>query len=151
MPPFKPDGLEFLTSSLERAIEVFGMRLRAPVPKAAMVAAETTVAAGHSASGGNGNVPADDPRAHADARRIARLLISEIKLYHEQELENGRQHGDIYERLQKEIDIGRETYMHRVPSGVLASHDYFHEELVRILGGNDPSRLGPTYPGPINS
>ena len=94
---------------------------------------------------------ADDQKVHAEARRTARLLVSEIKLYHEQELENGRQSGDIYRRLQKEIDLGREMYTHRVPSGVLASHDYFHEELVRILGGNDPSRLGPAYPGPINS
>ena len=89
-------------------------------------------------------------KAHSEARRTARLLVSEIKLYHEQELESGRQHRDIYDRLRKEIDLARGTYMHRVPRTVLASHDYFHEELVRILGENDPSRLGPAYPGPIH-
>ena len=93
----------------------------------------------------------DDQKAHAEARRIARLLVSEIKLYHEQELKEGRQHSDIYERLQKEIDVGRETYTQRVAASVIAVHDYFHEELVRILGENDPSRLGKTYPGPLNS
>ena len=77
--------------------------------------------------------------------------MSEIKLYHEQELKMGREHSDIYERLQKEIDVGRETYTQRVAASVIAVHDYFHEELVRILGENDPSRMGDTYPGPVNS
>jgi hypothetical protein len=93
----------------------------------------------------------DEQKAHADARRTARLLVSEIKLYHEQELESGRQNSDIYERLQKPIDIGRQMYQHRVKSAVVGGHDYFHEELVRILGANDAARLGPAYPGPNNS
>jgi hypothetical protein len=32
-PPFKPEALEFLATSLEHAIEVFGLKLRAPAPK----------------------------------------------------------------------------------------------------------------------
>ena len=63
----------------------------------------------------------------------------------------GREHFDIYHRLRKELDLGREAYTHRVPGFVLASHDYFHEELVRILGENDLSRMGRTYPGPVTS
>ena len=42
-PPFKAEALEFLGSSMERAIEVFGLKLRAPAPKP-VVASETTVA-----------------------------------------------------------------------------------------------------------
>jgi hypothetical protein len=142
VPPFKPEALDFFGGSLERAIEIFGFKLKSPVPKTAM--SEKTIAVPVELS-------ADDQKVHAEARRTARLLVSEIKLYHEQELENGRQNGDIYQRLQKEIDSGRETYTNRVPGGVLGPHDYFHEELVRILGENDPARLGPTYPGPIHS
>lgn len=145
-PPFKNEALDFLGASLERAIEVFGLKLRAPVPKP--VISETTVAVPSAPAAESGP---DDQKAHAEARRTARLLVSEIKLYHEQELQSGRQNGDIYQRLQKEIDLGREMYTHRVPGAVLASHDYFHEELVRILGENDPSRLGAAYPGPMNS
>lgn len=146
-PPFKPEALDFLGATLERAIELFGMKLRGPIPKGGML--ERTVAV--SAHGSGEELTPEEQKAHADARRTARLLVSEIKLYHEQELEDGRQNGDIYQRLQKEIDTGREMYMHRVASAVVFSHDYFHEELVRILGGNDPSRLGAAYPGPINS
>jgi len=42
VPPFKSDALDFLCSSLERAIEAFGLRLRTPVPKPAVVASKTT-------------------------------------------------------------------------------------------------------------
>jgi hypothetical protein len=141
--PFKAETLDFFGGSLERAIEMFGTKLRVPVPKAGTPEKASTAPAEE--------LSPNDQKAHAEARRTARLLVSEIKLYHEQELETGRQHSDIYQRLQKEIDSGREMYTQRVPGGVKASHDYFHEELVRILGGNDPSRLGPAYPGPANS
>jgi hypothetical protein len=53
--------------------------------------------------------------------------------------------------LHKEINLGREAYTHRVPRFVLATHDYFHEELVRILGENDLSLMGRAYPGPVTS
>jgi hypothetical protein len=155
VPPFRSEALDFLSSSLERAIEVFGLRLRAPVPKP-LVRSDTKVAAAPPvATGEPPPAPAaaepEDQKAHADARRIARLLVSEIKLYHEEELREGRQHSDIYERLQKEIDLGREMYTHRVAGSIAGAHDYFHEELVRILGESDPSRLGAAYPGPMNS
>jgi len=153
-PPFKSEALEFLSASLDRAIEAFGLKLRAPVPKP--VISETTVAipsnspsiAKPAVSSTTTTLGAEEEKAHAEARKIARLLVSGIKLYHEQEIKDGRQNGDIYQRLQKEIDQARETYRRRVPSEVLASPDYFHEELVRILGDNDPSRLGAAYPGP---
>jgi hypothetical protein len=146
-PPFKREALDFLTASLERAVEGFGLKLRSPLPKP-MISEKTVAVAAAANASGDGNT--EDQKAHTEARRTARLLVSEIKLYHEQELENGRQHRNIYERLRKEIDLGRETYMHRVPRTILAAHDYFHEELVRILGEDDPSRLGPAYPGPIH-
>jgi len=153
--PYRAEALDFLTWSLQHAIEVFALKLRAPAPKPAegsrdndavsSAAASTgTLAATHSAE-------SPDPKAHAEARRTARLLVSEIKLYHEQELREGREHSDIYRRLQKEIDLGRETYKRRVSAPVLVAHDYFHEELIRILTENDPSRMGAAYPGPMNS
>lgn len=144
--PFKPEALDFFGASLERAIELFGLKLKNPVLRTAM--SERTIAV--PTAGGAESNPADE-KAHAEARRTARLLVSEIKLYHEQELQSGRQNSDIYRRLQRQIDVGRETYQHRVPGAVLVSHDYFHDELVRILGENDPSRLGSAYPGPMNS
>lgn len=148
VPPCRTEIIDFLVSSMERAIEIFGLKLKNPASKP--VVASQTVATSTSAPA-PAESTVDGQKSHAEARKTARLLVSEIKLYNEQELKLGRENSDIYERLQKEIDLGREMYNHRVPETVLASRDYFHEELVRILGENDPARLGPAYPGPVNS
>jgi hypothetical protein len=84
---------------------------------------------------------------HNDARRFARLLVSEIKLYNEQKVSEGRNKGDIYERLREDIDRSRQMYDKRVAPPVAARHDYFHHELVNTLAEGDPAKLGNSYPG----
>lgn len=87
---------------------------------------------------------ADDPqRAVDDARRIARLLVSEIKLYNERKVAEGRAAGDLYERLKDDIERSRQVYAERTPEHVRASSDFFQEELVRILAEGKPEALGP--------
>jgi len=87
---------------------------------------------------------ADDPqRAVDDARRIARLLVSEIKLYNERKVAEGRAAGDLYERLRDDIERSRQVYVERTPEHVRATADYFQEELVRILAEGKPDALGP--------
>ncbi|MCU0234020.1 MAG: hypothetical protein MUE90_08340 [Thermoanaerobaculales bacterium] len=83
----------------------------------------------------------EDPR-HEEARRFARLLVSEIKLYNEDEVERGRVERDLALRLKEDIDRSREMYEKRIPSEVRAGHDYFRDELVRILADGDPDALG---------
>src|SRR2546423_1118529 len=89
--------------------------------------------------------PKPDTRLHNDARRFARLLVSEIKLYNEQEVREGRERGDIYERLREAIDRSRQMYDKRVAPPVAARYDYFHQELVNTLAEGDPSKLGQGY------
>lgn len=89
----------------------------------------------------------DERRLHNDARRFARLLVSEIKLYNEQKVAEGREAADLYDRLREAIDRSREMYEKRVQPPVAAKFDYFHYELVNSLGDGDASRLGTTYPG----
>jgi hypothetical protein len=92
---------------------------------------------------------AEEERLHSDAKRFARLLVSEIKLYNEQRVLEGRENRDIYVRLKRDIDRSREMYQKRVSPTVSRKVDYFHDELIRILGDNDPSHLGSDYPGPL--
>jgi hypothetical protein len=92
-------------------------------------------------------VSEDERRFHTDARRFARLLVSEIKLYNEQKVKDGRETGDIYERLRDEIDRSRQMYDKRVSPQVAARYDYFHHELVNTLAEGNPSKLGSDYPG----
>jgi hypothetical protein len=86
----------------------------------------------------------EDQKAHDDAKRFARLVVSEIKLYNEAKVNEGRRNKDIYERLKEDVERGRQMYHDRVAAPVRDSSDYFHDELVRILAGGDPTALGST-------
>jgi hypothetical protein len=87
-------------------------------------------------------VSADNQSLHEEARRLARLLVSEIKLYNEEQVEEGRRNRDIYERLREDIDRSRQMYDERVDPQILRSTDYFYQELVRILAAGDSKALG---------
>ncbi|HKG46177.1 MAG TPA: hypothetical protein VKB02_05590 [Pyrinomonadaceae bacterium] len=89
----------------------------------------------------------EERRLHNDARRFARLLISEIKLYNEQKVAEGRIEHDLYDRLREYIDRSREMYDKRVKAEVASRYDYFHGELVNTLAEGDASKLGANYPG----
>jgi hypothetical protein len=91
----------------------------------------------------------DERRLHNDARRFARLLVSEIKLYNEPKVKEGRNRGDIYDRLREDIDRSRQMYDKRVAPPVAARHDYFHQELVNTLAEGDQAKLGDSYPGAV--
>jgi len=93
------------------------------------------------------DVSEDERRLHNDARRFARLLVSEIKLYNEPKVQEGRNKGDLYDRLRDDIDRSRQMYDKRVAPPVAARHDYFHQELVNTLAEGDPAKLGMSYPG----
>jgi len=89
----------------------------------------------------------EERRLHNDARRFARLLVSEIKLYNETKVADGRSQGDLYQRLREYIDRSREMYDKRVKPEVAQRYDYFHNELVSTLAEGDEAKLGSAYPG----
>ena len=95
-------------------------------------------------------VSEEERRLHNDARRFARLLVSEIKLYNEPKVKEGRSNSDLYERLREDIDRSRQMYDKRVAPPVAARHDYFHQELVNMLAEGDPAKLGGKYPGAVS-
>jgi hypothetical protein len=90
-----------------------------------------------------------EQRAHNDARRFARLLVSEIKLYNAAKVNEGRRGFDLYDRLKDEIDRSRKVYDKRVSPAVATRFDYFYDELVQTLAEGDTNKLGPNCPGPI--
>ncbi|HKO62474.1 MAG TPA: hypothetical protein VJV03_15020 [Pyrinomonadaceae bacterium] len=89
----------------------------------------------------------EERRLHNDARRFARLLVSEIKLYNENKVTEGRAQYDLYDRLREYIDRSREMYDKRVKPEVAQRYDYFHHELVNTLAEGDAGKLGNAYPG----
>ena len=78
------------------------------------------------------------------ARRYAKLLVSEIKLYNESTVREGREHRDLRRRLRDEIEHAQRTYLDRIPDTVAARRAYFEAELVETLAGGDASALGPS-------
>jgi len=84
----------------------------------------------------------EDAKKHDEARRFARLLVSEIKLYNEAKVEVGRKNKDLYERLKEDIDRSRQMYDERIGEDVRKSSNYFYDELVRILADGDAEALG---------
>ena len=93
----------------------------------------------------------EERRLHNDARRFARLLASEIKLYNENKVKEGRTNADLYDRLRDDIDRSRQMYDKRVAAPVAARHDYFHQELVNLLAEGDAGKLGQSYPGAVGT
>ena len=84
--------------------------------------------------------PVDD--TEDAARRYARLLVSEIKLYNETVVTAGREQRDLFERLRPEIERARVLYEARVSPSLRARNLYFEQELVRTLADGDPNLLG---------
>ena len=89
-----------------------------------------------------------DQKIHKDAKRFAKLLVSEIELYNKPKVADGRKNKDLYKRLKSDIDRSRQTFDKRFGKSLPKQFDYFHEELVRTLAANDASLLGSDYPGP---
>jgi hypothetical protein len=54
----------------------------------------------------------------------------------------------LYKRLKSDVDRSRQTFDKRFGKALSKQVDYLHEELVRTLAANDPTALGPEYPGP---
>ena len=75
------------------------------------------------------------------ARRYARLLVLEIKMYHAEAVAAGRRERDLANRLGGEIERARILYERRVPASVRAQSNYFDDELVHTLAAGDGSLL----------
>lgn len=84
----------------------------------------------------------EEAKKHDEARRFARLLVSEIKLYNESKVDSGRKNRDLYERMKEDIDRSRQMYDDRIPESVRLQSNYFYDELVRILADGDAEALG---------
>jgi len=89
-----------------------------------------------------------EQKVHEDAKRFAKLLVSEIELYNKMKVADGRKNKDLYLRLKSDIDRSRQTFEKRFARTLGKEFNYFHDELVRTLAANDSTVLGPEYPGP---
>ena len=83
---------------------------------------------------------------HKKAKRFAKLLVEEIKLYNQPKVTEGKQNHDLYDRLREDIEKSRATYDKRYGDSPVAGADYFTQELIRILADSDISLMGASFP-----
>ena len=129
-------------------IEVTALR------KAGVMASEEAqvhqAAAAAVAATGNGEQAAaaitEEDELHKKARRYARILVDEIKLYNQSKVAEGRQSRDLYDRLREDIEKSRAAYEKRFGTSPAASANYFTQELIRVLADNDVSLMGGSFP-----
>ncbi len=68
-----------------------------------------------------------------EAKRIARLIISEIKLYNQDLFRRVKKREEILESLKEDLTLGRQHYKQRISSKLPMSPDYFQEAIESIL------------------
>lgn len=148
VPSSWPELIEVLARHAGRCLEALTTQKTA-TPKIQTTGAGGAMGAGGAAGAAGPSSPASAPIAMqitdgvaAAARRTARLLVAEIRLYHEPAVNEGRQQRNLLQRLAPEIERARVAYNQQVPAGVRGQTDFFHLELIRTLAGGDASLLG---------
>jgi hypothetical protein len=126
LPALNPAALEVLARHAARALE-------------ALTAFKTARALAPADTGSMNAVPSATTAADEQdaARRYAHLVISEIKLFNEDAVADGRRVGDLATRLGGEIARARALYEQRVPAHFRGAAEHFQAELVRTLAGGD--------------
>lgn len=90
-----------------------------------------------------------DQELHLRAQRFARVQVAEMRLYKSRQVRSGRADRNLYGALKEEIETSREAFRRQFLAAAPSMADYLHQELVRSLSNDDPSLLGPDYPGPL--
>ncbi|HEY0591145.1 MAG TPA: response regulator [Thermoanaerobaculia bacterium] len=88
-----------------------------------------------------------EPEEYDEARRLARLILSDIVIYNTEKVDRGIRDGSFFQVLSDEIAEGEEYYQSRVPSKVRQKTDFFRETLEQFvemkreeLRRNEPKR-----------
>jgi hypothetical protein len=103
--------------------------------------------AGQSGQSAVASPSPEEQELHTKAKRFAKLLVDEIRLYNQAKVKEGRQSREVYRVLKEDIEKSRDTYNRRYANTSVADAGYFTEEIIRILADSDPSLLGSDFPG----
>jgi len=74
-----------------------------------------------------------DPAAHEAAKRLARIIMSDIALYNQRAIEEGVRNGTIFDLLRDEIEEGKKLYDGRVPPEIVSSTNYYREAIEEFV------------------
>jgi response regulator RpfG family c-di-GMP phosphodiesterase len=74
-----------------------------------------------------------EPREYDEARRLARLILSDIVIYHAAKVEQGLRENNFFDVLKDEIEEGRQYYESRVPFRVRRDTEIYTETLQQFV------------------
>jgi response regulator RpfG family c-di-GMP phosphodiesterase/DNA-directed RNA polymerase subunit RPC12/RpoP len=74
-----------------------------------------------------------EPREYDEARRLARLILSDIVIYNAAKVERGIRENNFFDVLKDEIEEGRQYYESRVPFRVRQDTEIFNETLQQFV------------------
>lgn len=78
-------------------------------------------------------LPPDVQKEHNKAKRLARVLVKDIVLYHEDRVEEGLKQGNLIDTVGDEIKKSWQYYKGEIPEEIVNSTDYFKDALNQIL------------------
>jgi len=73
------------------------------------------------------------PEAHVKARRLARIIVSDIVLYNQATVEEGVRKGNFYELLADDIREGRALYARRVSEEIRQDASYLEDAFEELI------------------
>ncbi|HEX6084205.1 MAG TPA: hypothetical protein VF266_06755, partial [Thermoanaerobaculia bacterium] len=74
-----------------------------------------------------------EPREYDEARRLARLILSDIIIYHAAKVDQGIRDDNFFEVLKQEIEEGSQYYDSRVPQRVRRDSEIYTETLQQFV------------------
>lgn len=81
--------------------------------------------------------PGPDPEI-ARAERLARIVVSDIVLYHAETFERAAREGDVLQALAAEVEEGRTLFRQRIAAHICEQRDFLTEELLRVARTRTP-------------
>ncbi len=127
--PWVPEALSTLTTVARIRFELYLVRRKVDA-----------AAAAPDASAALESDPAKSPELDV-ARRYARLVATDIRLYNEEAVILGQRNGDLSERLGEHLGRGKETFLQRHaglgPVGIQLLHDAY----VQVLAAGNPGLI----------
>jgi hypothetical protein len=108
------------------------------------------VAAAEASAFDLASLPTELRDLHRRANRVAKVAMQDIQLLRPKDVQLGREHKDLCNRLRSDLDKARKEYDRRFRAIQDHPVDYFHHWMVEILAEGDGRALGEyPYPSPV--
>jgi hypothetical protein len=108
-----------------------------PMPSVVPAASATDIAPWSGMAAGTAD---PDPRRE-EARRFARLIATDIRLYNEDAVAVGKRERDLARRLGEQLQRGRDAFSHRFPDLGPDGTKLLDDAYVQVLAGGDSSLI----------